>query len=159
VVLDGPQNRAPVVLGDAPAGQRRALLLDLGHPVAFAVIVLALPLARESGLAYLVLLLVLIPGALLLLNRRLAELSVELVDNTVVITNAFRTYRVPVESIARVVVRRSWFGGIYCYCFGLRLRSINLRVPQSIVYRSVALHAVSGGDAGRAELVKLLGIR
>jgi hypothetical protein len=128
-------------------------MVDFAHPVALGVVVIALPMSRESVLLFVAISAVFGTGALLLLWWRIRRVSVQLRDGRLYVQNIFRSYSIPVADIGAVILRRPWFAGIYCYCFGLRLKSPSIR-PR----RSIPVHALSGGEASCQELEQLIGV-
>ena len=148
--MQPPKHSAPLRLGTPGPGQRNDLMLDFGVPVALGSCVAAFTVNLWVSEAYT--LVAAVTAALLALSvlwHRLGAVRVELVGDAFVVRNVLWSYRIPVDSISAVVVRRSWVGGVYAYCFGLKTHHGLHR------FRSAALHAVTGEGRQRRELEEL----
>lgn len=110
------------------------------------------PLVEVSVLAYVVV--AGLAGAVLLmwLRRRTAKAAVLIEADELQVRNVFRSYRIPIAGVTKVVNRRSWVLGKYASCFGVRTR----RRLDALPGRSVPLHALSGAARQEHELRVLL---
>lgn len=112
---------------------------------------MAAPLAAGSVVRYIAILAVLDSMVAGIGWRRISRVNVALADGEIRIDNVFRSWTVPVSGVRAVVTRRSWIGGIYADCFGIRL------MPKWAL-RSIPIHALTGSDDQVDELMQLLGV-
>ena len=131
------QHGAPLRFGRADLDQQTVLFIDFAPLLVIPVLPVAAPLIGVSVLAYFVVTGLAVAAVLLWLRRRTATVAVTMDCEVLRIQNVFRSYRIPIASVTKVVNRRSWVGGIYAYCFGIRtgqrLDAISRRSTDSAV--------------------------
>ncbi len=143
---------APLRLGQGAPDQQHALFIDFAPAAAFPVIVAATPLISVSLPAYFAAVGLAATCVLRWLKRRTTRVEVVLVAGELQVRNVFRAYRIPMASVTAVVGRRSWVGGMYAFCFGVRTRGRFDALPG----RSVPLHALTGAASRERQLRVLL---
>jgi hypothetical protein len=143
---------APLRFGRADPGQQNELFVDFALAVGLAVVVVMGPLLQVSLLAYIVVTGLGVAVVLLWLRYRTATVAVTMDDEALNVRNVFRSYRIPIASVTKIVSRQSWIGGMYAFCFGVR----TCRRLDALPGRSVPLHALTGADRQEDQLRALL---
>lgn len=138
----------------ATAGQRHAVVLDFA-PLVLATPVLTAPLIDISIVLYVLLSVVVVALFLVWLRHRVTRVAVLIDAGQLSVTNVFRSYRLPIASMTRVVTRDVWLGSVYASCLGVHARTRVVRIPK----RSIALHASASGGLQETELAQLLNAR
>lgn len=134
-----------ITLEAADAEQRADLLLDFAWPlvvIAFVVGVgLKVGLTQLPELAGIPLALATAALGILVVRSRTRRVAAGVDGTTLIVRNLLWSYRVSLPSVTTVISRRSWFGGIYATCLGVRTSTRKSRL------RAIPVHAVAAGRA------------